>query len=236
MVPGARIELATPAFSGRRSTSELPRHVNNLRVGKTGCVGFYFGNRHLAAKFNLACSLLQVAFIRDVVPIKNRTRFVTADRHTDLLRHAAPHQPPYCTSPKVMHLKPFVAAGGFAIGPFLGQLFPEAGSTAKRIPIFPRLGNAAAIFPSKYEITLLLATHARGQKRFRFLCQIDFAAVAVLAVHDRQPIAFEQINVADAQIQHFGLSESVVKAQRHKGAQPKVACIGDERFIIALPQ
>ena len=26
MVPGARIELATPAFSGRRSTSELPRH------------------------------------------------------------------------------------------------------------------------------------------------------------------------------------------------------------------
>jgi site-specific DNA recombinase len=26
MVPGARIELATPAFSGRRSTNELPRH------------------------------------------------------------------------------------------------------------------------------------------------------------------------------------------------------------------
>src|SRR5216683_17927 len=25
-VPGARIELATPAFSGRRSTNELPRH------------------------------------------------------------------------------------------------------------------------------------------------------------------------------------------------------------------
>jgi hypothetical protein len=25
MVPGARIELATPAFSGRRSTNELPR-------------------------------------------------------------------------------------------------------------------------------------------------------------------------------------------------------------------
>jgi hypothetical protein len=24
-VPGARIELATPAFSGRRSTNELPR-------------------------------------------------------------------------------------------------------------------------------------------------------------------------------------------------------------------
>ncbi len=27
LVPGARIELATPAFSGRRSTSELPRHA-----------------------------------------------------------------------------------------------------------------------------------------------------------------------------------------------------------------
>jgi hypothetical protein len=25
LVPGARIELATPAFSGRRSTTELPR-------------------------------------------------------------------------------------------------------------------------------------------------------------------------------------------------------------------
>ena len=27
MVQGARIELATPAFSGRRSTNELPRHT-----------------------------------------------------------------------------------------------------------------------------------------------------------------------------------------------------------------
>jgi hypothetical protein len=27
-VPGARIELATPAFSGRRSTNELPRQLN----------------------------------------------------------------------------------------------------------------------------------------------------------------------------------------------------------------
>ena len=27
MVPGARIELATPAFSGRRSTNELPRQL-----------------------------------------------------------------------------------------------------------------------------------------------------------------------------------------------------------------
>jgi hypothetical protein len=30
LVPGARIELATPAFSGRRSTNELPRLFNNL--------------------------------------------------------------------------------------------------------------------------------------------------------------------------------------------------------------
>jgi hypothetical protein len=29
MVPGARIELATPAFSGRRSTNELPRHTTS---------------------------------------------------------------------------------------------------------------------------------------------------------------------------------------------------------------
>ena len=32
MVPGARIELATPAFSGRRSTGELPRHINYVQV------------------------------------------------------------------------------------------------------------------------------------------------------------------------------------------------------------
>ena len=31
MVPGARIELATPAFSGRRSTNELPRLFNHLQ-------------------------------------------------------------------------------------------------------------------------------------------------------------------------------------------------------------
>src|SRR5207248_3659403 len=29
MVPGARIELATPAFSGRRSTNELPRQQSS---------------------------------------------------------------------------------------------------------------------------------------------------------------------------------------------------------------
>jgi hypothetical protein len=31
VVPGARIELATPAFSGRRSTNELPRLFNHLQ-------------------------------------------------------------------------------------------------------------------------------------------------------------------------------------------------------------
>jgi hypothetical protein len=36
MVPGARIELATPAFSGRRSTNELPRLFNDLRVVRSG--------------------------------------------------------------------------------------------------------------------------------------------------------------------------------------------------------
>jgi hypothetical protein len=40
MVPGARIELATPAFSGRRSTSELPRHGGNFSIlgGHGSCV------------------------------------------------------------------------------------------------------------------------------------------------------------------------------------------------------
>src|SRR5258708_38306230 len=32
MVPGARIELATPAFSGRRSTNELPRQLNFISL------------------------------------------------------------------------------------------------------------------------------------------------------------------------------------------------------------
>jgi hypothetical protein len=31
MVPGARIELATPAFSGRRSTNELPRQIRTFQ-------------------------------------------------------------------------------------------------------------------------------------------------------------------------------------------------------------
>ena len=32
MVPGARIELATPAFSGRRSTNELPRQFSSFLI------------------------------------------------------------------------------------------------------------------------------------------------------------------------------------------------------------
>src|SRR6266403_5353339 len=35
MVPGARIELATPAFSGRRSTNELPRHIWSFSILET---------------------------------------------------------------------------------------------------------------------------------------------------------------------------------------------------------
>lgn len=31
MVPGGRVELPTPAFSGPRSTDELPRHGDNQR-------------------------------------------------------------------------------------------------------------------------------------------------------------------------------------------------------------
>ena len=36
MVPGARIELATPAFSGRRSTNELPRQKCNFNSLESG--------------------------------------------------------------------------------------------------------------------------------------------------------------------------------------------------------
>ena len=75
LVPGARIELATPAFSGRRSTNELPRLFNNLRVGKTRCVGFCVGsdcgNRDLAATFKLAGSLFEVLLARDVVTVED---------------------------------------------------------------------------------------------------------------------------------------------------------------------
>ncbi len=39
MVPRGRIELPTPAFSGPRSTDELPRHRHNKRFyGKGGGV------------------------------------------------------------------------------------------------------------------------------------------------------------------------------------------------------
>jgi hypothetical protein len=40
MVPRGRVELPTPAFSGPRSTGELPRHRNNQRFyGKAAGVG-----------------------------------------------------------------------------------------------------------------------------------------------------------------------------------------------------
>jgi hypothetical protein len=45
MVPRGRVELPTPAFSGPRSTGELPRHRNNERFyGKAARVGR--GNRN----------------------------------------------------------------------------------------------------------------------------------------------------------------------------------------------
>src|SRR5438132_14100565 len=47
LVPGARIELATPAFSGRRSTNELPRHISSFSILGTiaGRVNLAFGRR-----------------------------------------------------------------------------------------------------------------------------------------------------------------------------------------------
>src|SRR5215472_17103651 len=80
MVPGARIELATPAFSGRRSTNELPRLFNDLRVGKNRCVSFCvsFGTRlrQAGASFEKLRSVLQVPLVGDVVAVKHRARLV----------------------------------------------------------------------------------------------------------------------------------------------------------------
>ena len=50
LVPGARIELATPAFSGRRSTNELPRLFNNLQSANVG--GCYCGARNPASELS----------------------------------------------------------------------------------------------------------------------------------------------------------------------------------------
>src|SRR5438445_12238724 len=36
MVPGGRVELPTPAFSGPRSTGELPRHRKNSKIVAAG--------------------------------------------------------------------------------------------------------------------------------------------------------------------------------------------------------
>ena len=38
VVPGARIELATPAFSGRRSTNELPRQFRDFTILEKGAL------------------------------------------------------------------------------------------------------------------------------------------------------------------------------------------------------
>src|SRR2546429_413387 len=153
MVPGARIELATPAFSGRRSTNELPRLFNNLAVGKTSCVGFCVGfccrNRNLAATFKLAGSLFEVGLVRNVISVKDAACFVARNRHADLLRYAATNELPDRTSSEVVHLQPLITSFSFAVRPLLDDFLSEAGPTTKRIPIFPRLGNAAAILAGK---------------------------------------------------------------------------------------
>ena len=38
MVPGGRVELPTPAFSGPRSTDELPRHLCSQKIVRAGGV------------------------------------------------------------------------------------------------------------------------------------------------------------------------------------------------------
>src|SRR6266478_4941978 len=125
VVPGARIELATPAFSGRRSTSELPRHVNNLQVGKTGRDGFVLvfnlRKRWLGAWFQQLRSLLQVALVSDVIPVENVARLVPGNHHCNFLRNAAANHAPYRRTPKIMHLQSFVVSGSLAVSMFLDQ-------------------------------------------------------------------------------------------------------------------
>jgi hypothetical protein len=61
VVPGARIELATPAFSGRRSTTELPRLFNHLQtVDIHGiCSGVYLWSER-NSKFSYDLRILQI--------------------------------------------------------------------------------------------------------------------------------------------------------------------------------
>src|SRR6266478_8212363 len=64
MVPGARIELATPAFSGRRSTNELPRHrrFTNCRGDAELC---QFGEKQAANHCEESSnSFIQLRFFR----------------------------------------------------------------------------------------------------------------------------------------------------------------------------
>src|SRR6266436_5706890 len=64
LVPGARIELATPAFSGRRSTNELPRHkgFRNCMVHADLC---QFGEKRFANhSADWSNSRIQLRFLR----------------------------------------------------------------------------------------------------------------------------------------------------------------------------
>ncbi len=75
MVPGARIELATPAFSGRRSTNELPRHkgFRNCMVHADLC---QFGEKR-----NLLLGLIE--FAHPVAVLEDFSRFGTVRRADD---------------------------------------------------------------------------------------------------------------------------------------------------------
>jgi hypothetical protein len=63
MVPGARIELATPAFSGRRSTNELPRLFGlfNFRDDSQRCqFGAPLSSEPVSNMFSLAMIALGI--------------------------------------------------------------------------------------------------------------------------------------------------------------------------------
>jgi site-specific DNA recombinase len=59
VVPGARIELATPAFSGRRSTNELPRHACSQNCRGDNRVCQIMASLHGIVEFFHPCAILE---------------------------------------------------------------------------------------------------------------------------------------------------------------------------------
>ncbi len=51
---------------------------------------------------DLVSGIVEIAFIDDVVPFKDTTRPVAANKHGDFLRHAGANQIPHAGAPQIM--------------------------------------------------------------------------------------------------------------------------------------